>query len=151
MPELLQTLLVSIGGAGALLAVFLYVGRSVFQSFLDKDLEKFKTELQRTATEHQIVFSRLHEKRADVIAELYGLLVTATWEAQSFASPMEWVGEPDKKTKFKEARGKESSPARHRLHPIAQLVLQRTTGQDVYDGRYDCPIGPQFPRFRRAK
>ena len=34
--------------------------------------------------------------------------------------------------------------------PIAQLVLQRTTGQDLYRGRYDCPIGPQLPRFRRA-
>ena len=32
--------------------------------------------------------------------------------------------------------------------PIAQLVLHATSGMaDVYDGRYRCPTGPEFPKF----
>lgn len=30
---------------------------------------------------------------------------------------------------------------------IAQLVIHETTGNEVYQGKYDCPIGPQFPKF----
>jgi dCTP deaminase len=30
---------------------------------------------------------------------------------------------------------------------IAQLVLQWTTPGARYSGKYDCPIGPEFPRF----
>lgn len=77
-----------------------FLGRSFLSNALDKDLEKFKGQLQLAATEHEIRFSKLHEKRAEVIAELYKLLVKANWEAESFTSPMEWVGEPDKKQKY---------------------------------------------------
>ncbi|HEX9942009.1 MAG TPA: dCTP deaminase [Thermoanaerobaculia bacterium] len=30
---------------------------------------------------------------------------------------------------------------------IAQLVLHRTSGKNVYDGDYSCAIGPEFPKF----
>jgi hypothetical protein len=59
-----------------------------------------KNDLQIKAIEHQVRFSRLHEKRAAVIAELYGHLVEALWEAESFLSPAEWAGEPNKKEKL---------------------------------------------------
>jgi len=98
--DLWQAILVAFGGNAALLLVLGFLGRSLLSNALDKDLEKFKGQLQLAATEHEIRFSRLHEKRAEVIAELYKLLVQATWEAESFTSPMEWVGEPDKKEKY---------------------------------------------------
>lgn len=31
--------------------------------------------------------------------------------------------------------------------PIAQLVLHEVEGESVYQGRYECPTGPEFPRF----
>ena len=31
--------------------------------------------------------------------------------------------------------------------PIAQLVFHATLSRNVYEGRYRCPIGPEFPRF----
>ena len=98
--DLWQAILVAFGGNAALLLVLGFLGRSLLSNALDKDLEKFKGQLQLAATEHQIRFSRLHEKRAEVIAELYKLLVKSTWEAESFTSPMEWSGEPDKKDKY---------------------------------------------------
>jgi hypothetical protein len=87
----------------ALLLVIAFLGRSLVGNFLTKDIEKFKGDLQVAAIEHQIRFSKLHEKRAQVLADLYKLLVVATWETESFASPMEFSGEPDKGQKFRQA------------------------------------------------
>lgn len=98
--ELWQSMLVAFGGNAILLLVLGFLGRSLLSSALDKDIEKFKGQLQLAATEHEIRFSKLHEKRAEVIAELYKLIVKAYWEAESFTSPVEWAGEPDKKEKY---------------------------------------------------
>jgi hypothetical protein len=80
----LTSLLVAIGANAAILAVLGFLARSLINSWLAKDLEKFKFELksasdtafeslksdlQRAAFEHQVRFSKLHEKRAEVIAE----------------------------------------------------------------------------------
>jgi hypothetical protein len=72
----------------------------------DATIEHLKNELQLKTIEHQVRFSRLHEKRATVIAELYGYLVEALGEAESFLSPMEWAGEPTKKEKHRYAMTK---------------------------------------------
>ncbi len=101
--ELWQALLVAFGGNAALLLVIAFLGRSVISNFLTKDIEKFKGDLQVAAIEHEIRFSKLHEKRAEVLADLYKLLVVAAWETESFASPIEWAGEPDKKQKYQKA------------------------------------------------
>lgn len=101
--ELWQALLVAIGGNAALLLVIAFLGRSLANNLFTKDLEKFKADLEVAAIEHQIRFSKLHEKRADVLAELYKLLVLATSETRSFVSLIEWAGEPDKKQKYQNA------------------------------------------------
>jgi hypothetical protein len=113
--ETWQTILLAIGGNTALLAVLGFLGKSLLEKLLAKDTAKFeaelkskadatitqlKSDLELKAIEHQIRYSKLHEKRATVIAELYSLLAEGLWEAESFLSPMEWVGEPDKKEKY---------------------------------------------------
>jgi hypothetical protein len=131
-----QALLVAVGGNSALLLVIAYLGRSLigtvltkdveeFKSQLTKDVEKFKADLQLAAIEHEIQFSKLHEKRAEVVAEVYKLLVAATWQTESFASLMEWVGEPDKKQKYREAMDAITEYFRffdqHRIYMPAEL------------------------------
>ena len=96
--ELWQSLLVAFGGNAALVLVLGFLGRSLMSSVLAKEVEKFKAELHIVAVEHQVRFSKLHEKRAEVLAEIYSLLVAASWAATNFASPMQWTGDPDKKT-----------------------------------------------------
>jgi acetylornithine deacetylase/succinyl-diaminopimelate desuccinylase-like protein len=98
--ELWQALLVAFGGNAALLLVLGFLGRSIASHALNKDIEKFKGDLRLTAAKHEITFRRLDEKRADVVAELYKLLVRAYWEAESFTTPMEWAGEPGKQEKY---------------------------------------------------
>jgi len=37
----------------------------------DAEIEKLKHSLEKVAVEHQVRFSKLHEKRAEIIADLY--------------------------------------------------------------------------------
>jgi hypothetical protein len=116
-----QTILLAFGGNAVLLAVLGWLAKSFVQQLLSKDIEQFKTtlaaesaaatehlkhELQLVTVEHQIRFSKLHEKRAEVIASLYGLLVEAYWATQGFVSIAEWAGEPSKKEKYTTALNK---------------------------------------------
>ncbi len=116
-----ETIFIAVGGNAALLVLLGWLARSFGAQLLAKDLEKFKMELsaatsnasehlkhelQKTALEHQVRFSKLHERRGEVVAEIYSLLVEAHWAIESFVSPMEWVGEPSKKEKYLEAYNK---------------------------------------------
>jgi hypothetical protein len=116
-----QTILLAFSGNAALLAVLGLLGKSLLEKLITRDTKRFETDLKAKADvaiehlrsdlqirsiEHQVRFSRLHEKRASVIAELYGHLVETLWEAESFLSPMEWVGEPDKQEKHRIAMNK---------------------------------------------
>ena len=148
--ETWQTILLAFGGNAALLAILGVIGKSLLEKLIVRDTKQFeselkaksdaaiehlKNELQLKTIEHQIRFSRLHEKRADVIAELYGLFVEALWEAESFLSPMEWNGEPNKKEKHLIAMNKLANLYRyfdkHRIYlphelciSLEQLVMQ---------------------------
>ena len=88
--ELWQSLLVAAGGNAAVLLILGFLGRSLVSSILAQNLEKFKADLQQAGTEHQIRFSKLHEKRVTVLAELYELLVEAVWRVSEFISPMQF-------------------------------------------------------------
>lgn len=116
--ELWQALLLGFGGNAVLLVVLGWLARSLGSQILAKDLEKFKHslsaasaeaserlkhELQLVAHEHQVRFSKLHERRAEVIESLYALLVEAQWAGQSFASAAEFAGEPSKPEKYTKA------------------------------------------------
>jgi cation transport regulator ChaB len=126
--ETWQTILLAFGGNAALLAVLGILGKSLLDKLIVRDSKQFendlkaksdaaiehlKNELQVRTIEHQVRFSRLHERRASVIAELYGHLVEALWEAESFLSPMEWAGEPNKNEKHQNAMNKLVELYRH--------------------------------------
>ena len=109
-----QTLLFEVGGNATLLAVLGWLGKSLLEKIILRDtrqfemdlkvktdaaIERLKAELQLRSIEHQVRFSQLHEKRATVIAQLYGYIIDALWAAESFLTPMEWLGEPSKEEK----------------------------------------------------
>ncbi len=116
-----QSLLLAFGGNAALLLVLAWLARSFGSQLLAKDLEKFKAtlasassdaserlkhELQMVSLEHQVRFSKLHERRAEVITALYALLVEVQWAGQSLVSIAEFGGEPPKKEKYVTAMNK---------------------------------------------
>ncbi|WGO98143.1 hypothetical protein QFX18_19230 [Saccharophagus degradans] len=98
--EVWQTILIAFGGNAALLGILAWVAKSLVSQLLTKDLEKHKIDLQKTALEHQVVFSRLHDKRAEVVAELYSLLVKAHQKMKEFVSPVGYSGGPSKHDLF---------------------------------------------------
>jgi hypothetical protein len=126
MREVIQiatTILIALGGAGAIiLSLSGYLGRIWAERLMGRErhaherdlealrselaarttweVEQFRATLQLAAVEHEVRFSRLHEKRAQVLAELYKLLVEATWQASSLANPFQFVGDPDKPTLY---------------------------------------------------
>jgi hypothetical protein len=116
-----QTISAAIFANATLLAVLGWIGKSLFEHVIDRNsqrfeielrakadstIERLKTDLQLKTIEHQVRFSRLHEKQAGVIAELNAHIVEALWAAESFLSPMEWVGEPKKPEKHRNAMNK---------------------------------------------
>ena len=83
--EIITTFVTTIGGSAVLLAIAGWLIKTAITSRLTLDAEKFKaqikvdtdaaieqlkTRLQQAAFEHQVRFSKLHEKRASVIEEL---------------------------------------------------------------------------------
>jgi len=84
----------SLGAIGIGAAVIAYIVRKLFTQLLDRDLEKFKSELRTTAFEREVRFSKLHERRAEVIAELYKLLVKTHAAFESLIKPFHFSNEP---------------------------------------------------------
>jgi len=103
-----------LGGTALVLAAVAWVVRSLVVHLLSKDIESFKEQLQAqsavqlerlrhelrlVAAEHEKRTHLLQERRAQTIAELYARLVNFLAAAESFASLMEWSGEPSKEEK----------------------------------------------------
>ena len=60
----------------------------------DVEIEKLKSQLNITATEHQVKFAKLHETRAEVIAETYSLLNDLFYKLRAYVSIVELSGDP---------------------------------------------------------
>ncbi len=86
------------GGSVAFFGAAAWLTRSLIRHLLSKDLEKFrldlttqhdialeraKSDLQRLFREHEIRFSHLHEKRAEIIAQLYQMTVETNDAAEA--------------------------------------------------------------------
>jgi hypothetical protein len=86
------------GGSVAFFGATAWLIRSLIQHFLSRDLEKFRSELttqhdlaleraksdlQRLFREHEIRFSHLHEKHAEIIEQLYQLTVETNDAAEA--------------------------------------------------------------------
>jgi hypothetical protein len=128
-----QAVWIALGGNAAFLVVLAFLGRKLIVHWLDKDferskeriasesaqqlarteaalrlagnteVERLKSELAVIAAEHSILLSRLQDRRAEVIDELYGKLAIAIREITSFVNVMEMAGEPPKAEKGKRA------------------------------------------------
>lgn len=119
MPINWQQVITTLGGGGAVLAAAAWLIKTLVASRLVLDAEKFKMEmkaksdaeierlknaLQMAALEHQVRFSKLHEKRAGVVAKLYTLLVELQYAGQRYV----FVGayEPKRDDEFSKTAAK---------------------------------------------
>ena len=82
-------------GTVTLSAMIGFLAKSIFNNYLNKNVEsfkfqlqqeneRFKSELQRENLEFQIKFSALHKDRAVIIKELHGLFILVRQELKNF-------------------------------------------------------------------
>ena len=104
-------------GSAILLGAVAWLIKSLVSQFLAKDLEnhkaqiqfnnqieltKIKSEIEKISFEHQIVFSRLHEKRAEILAGLYASIVELYELASLFVRYAIFEEKDSRKEKLKE-------------------------------------------------
>jgi len=104
-----QAILTAFGGTAALLLLLGFLARSAIKHFLDKDVEAFKADLKsketlaaeqfkaslaRASVEHQATFTRLLDKRAEVIGNLHGRLVDLRTTSIKATAVVRWPSDP---------------------------------------------------------
>lgn len=95
----------------------------------DVAIENLKSRLSIVATEHQVRFSRLHETRAEVIAETYALLRDLYEKVADYVKIFEPAGD-----RPKEERRKDVISALNTLpayYPKKQIFLPKKTANKV--------------------
>jgi hypothetical protein len=120
----LALVLTAIGGQAVVVGLIAWLGRSVMSQVLARELEQFKSTLSREAAisieqtrhqlslrahEHQITFSKLHEKRLQVVAELYEKLIASTNTALEFSGEDVEGGSREWKARYAAVMGAVSS------------------------------------------
>lgn len=99
-----QAILIGFGGNFALLSVLGFAGKSLFETIINRDTKRFesdltaktnatieqlKNDLQLKAIEHEVRFTRLHEKSADTITEAYSLLQSYLQAVEDYVKILE--------------------------------------------------------------
>lgn len=111
----IEAILLATTGNALLLAVLGWLARSLLQNLLTRDLaehrirleaenqksaQAFGHELSLAAREHDIRFGKLHERRADIIAKLYELLIDTSEKGAAYSSPIGHSSDPLKSEQF---------------------------------------------------
>ena len=73
-------------------AAKLEIHKSEMKAVSDTELEKLKSSLTIEANKHSVVFSNLHDKRAEILAITYQLLVETHNALEAYTSPIEFIG-----------------------------------------------------------
>lgn len=104
----------ALGGTAACLGILRFFGRGIVNHWLEKDLSRYREQLKResdteleslkhalrmASDEHSILLTRLQERRAKIIGELYERLVNTEYAIRVYAT----VGDDEKENRFKEA------------------------------------------------
>lgn len=102
--EFLNSILQYLILPATIVGIISYFGKEIFNNYLNKKLELYKTDLDKAYYEHQIKFSKLHEKRAEILHELYKKLTDAEISIKYLMSPIRFgkIDEEKLETETKE-------------------------------------------------
>lgn len=96
---------------GGLAAILIFFGKAIIKRGFDKDLESFKADLELKALEHQISYSSVYARRAEVLAELYSRLANTKRAFATLTSVIESSNDGESFAAIKERRLKEVEAA----------------------------------------
>ena len=93
--EIWQQILLMVFTPTAAVAVLAYILRKFFDRALDRDIERYKNDLQLQRFEYQTKYSLIHQRRAEVIGEFYKLLFRGIREVADLVRVLRFAdGEP---------------------------------------------------------
>ena len=113
--DVVTNVLTTVGGGGVVLAAAAWLIKAGLTEKLARESEAFKTRLKADADieiehlksslqiitlEHEVRFSKLHEKRGEVIAELYARMVRLFWNTRRFVLTSESGGQPSQQEEY---------------------------------------------------
>lgn len=104
------SILVSLGGGAGIVAGFSsWLGKVWAERLMaserakhDQELEHVRAQIRKTAFEGEVRFTRLHERRAEILSELYSKLVGFVYAAENFLSPRFAENSEEEETYYKE-------------------------------------------------
>jgi|Deesub1362A_J573_1020465.scaffolds.fasta_scaffold02881_5 hypothetical protein len=103
--EIITQLFESLGIAAILSTTFsvalVFIVRKLIEQFFSKDLERFKTDLEKEVLRYKTQFEALHAERAQVIKEVYKRIVRTQDAFESLIRPLQLAGEPSLEEKAK--------------------------------------------------
>lgn len=88
-------------GVAGISGAFAFIGKKSVEAFLASRVEKYKSNLEKIATEHSIRFQQLHSERAQVIKVLYEKLVNLDLSLLSTLKLFQSAKEPNLEEKIK--------------------------------------------------
>ncbi len=112
-----QYVLTTVGGTTGIVLAIAWLARSLFTHQLTRDVEAYKARLkaqgdieierlrnslQIASIEHQVRFSNLHEKQAQIIADVYTKLVVVSRRCESFVLTTEGTPAKEKRDEYNE-------------------------------------------------
>ncbi len=96
-----ELILKTLGVSGILVAGVILLGKALMGHLLSKDVESFKAELKISAFEHEIRFSKLHDKVDSTIAKLYKKLARTTIALGNYVTGYVPAGSPSETERAK--------------------------------------------------
>jgi hypothetical protein len=114
--EFLKQLLFTLGGSAIAIAALAWLARSIITQWLSKDVESYKNQLQAQsnmalerlrsdlqilADRRNIEYSRIHEKRLEIISDLAGKIRVFHERVSAYVAPWEPAGGPTKEERRK--------------------------------------------------
>ena len=109
----------------------------------DVELEKLRSRLSISAIEHEVRFSRLHEKRAEVIAQTYTLLKNLYLRLANYVKVFEPAGDTSKEQRRKEAA--DAHQAFRSCYTTKLIFLPKVTAKKLED--IDAQLVKTFNEF----
>lgn len=98
-----ENMLQNLGIFTLLIAGMAWVSRELFKGMMSRDIEKFKSDLEKEAIKFRIRYERLHDERVGVIKEVYKKIVQAHESLRSLINPWQGAGEPTEDEKSDKA------------------------------------------------
>ncbi len=103
--------------------------KAQLKSASDVEIERLKSQLSIAANERNILFSRLQEKRAEVISETYSLLRTLYEAVSEYVKPFVPVGDKPKEEKYNDIIT--SFKSFRAYYPKKQIFVPKGTAEKI--------------------